>query len=78
MNVVFELTPALVSIYPKLGPRVRVELEDKPLALAEALERAGIQPMLVLKGIMDGKAVELDGLIEEDCEIRLISPLSGG
>ena len=78
MTVIFELTPALVSIYPRLGPRVRVELGDKPLALARALERVGIQPMLVLKGIMDGKTVELDGLIEGDCEIKLISPLSGG
>jgi hypothetical protein len=74
----FELSPALAAIYPRLAPRVSLELDQGPVSLAEALQRAGIQPMLVLKGLTADKVLELESLIDGACEIKLLSPLSGG
>jgi hypothetical protein len=78
MRLVLELSPALAAIYTQLPPRLALDLDDEPIPLAQALKMAGIQPLLVLKGMVQGNPLELGGMITEDCEIKLISPLSGG
>jgi molybdopterin converting factor small subunit len=78
MILSIELSPALQAIYRQLPGTIRLEIKEEAITFAEALKLAGIQPLLVIKGVIGESFVELDQKVKEDCEIKLLSPLSGG
>ena len=78
MKLRIELSTSLKSIYSQLPGVISLELQDEAITLAEALKLAGIQPLLVIKGVVDGGFIALDQVIEHDCSIKLLSPISGG
>lgn len=49
-----------------------------PTSVREVLVQAGINPLLVVAVIKNGRPIPKDSLLEEEADLGLAGPLSGG
>lgn len=51
---------------------------DGPLSLRELLVAIGLQPELAVGGLLDGRRLTRDDVIDGEGELVVLSPISGG
>ncbi|MFO8060151.1 MAG: hypothetical protein R6U70_05800 [Bacillota bacterium] len=68
----------VVSLLPEKKAEYEFEISE-PVPVADLVQkRLGINPDVFATVLIDGKRRKKDHLLEEDCDIVLISPLAGG
>ncbi len=66
------------SLLPSNESEFEFELSE-PRDVSELIEeKLEINPMVFASIVIDGKSVERDHVVDEDCEILLVSPTAGG
>jgi len=77
VRITLHLSGGLRAVLNHLPGEMTMELEG--LAPVRAvLERAGINPLLVMMVTIDGKQQDKDELIDHDAEIVVVGPMAGG
>lgn len=67
----------LKDLYPHLDAQTVIEL-GQPATIAVIVEQLGISTKMVLFATIDDRIVDKKRLIDQPCEINLISPPAGG
>ena len=67
----------LRAVLTDLPPLIALDLPG-PTPVREILVQAGINPLLVVAVIKNGRPIPKDSLLEEEAELGLAGPLSGG
>ena len=77
MRVTLHLSGGLRAILNDLPGKMTVELKG-PQPVKAILEKAGINPLLVMLVTVDGIRKEKDQVIDHDAEIVVVGPMAGG
>lgn len=77
MAVILHISGNLRAIRSDL-PEVMELAPDGPVSLRDLLIRAGINPLIVVRAVADGRSLEFDEPVEDGAEIGLIGPVAGG
>jgi len=67
----------LRAVLTGLPPLIKLDLPG-PASVREVLLRAGINPLLVVAVIRDGRTIDKDSLLSDGADLGLVGPLSGG
>lgn len=59
-------------------PETAEVTSDSPLSIAQITGQLGVNPLLIVVAVVEGKARSLDYIVEKDAAINLIGPVAGG
>ncbi len=77
LKVTVNVSAGFKDLYSHLKDRQTIEL-DKPESLYSLISRLGISSRMVLFATINDRIIDKQTLIEQSCEINLISPPAGG
>ncbi len=68
----------IASLLPEGKTEYEFEL-DEPMSVSAFLqEHLSINPLVFASIVVNGKAITRDFVLDDDCEILLVSPIAGG
>jgi len=78
MNVKITVHGHVTSLLPGNKKEYEVEISE-PSNISDIIqENLEVNPMVFASIVVDGEAVKRDYVVEDDCEVVLVSPTAGG
>jgi len=77
ITVTVNITGQLRDIYPHLEAQQVVET-DQPVPVSVLILQLGINTKMVLFATINNRIAEKNYLVEQSCELNLVSPPAGG
>ena len=77
LKVTVNISAGFKELYSHLEDRLTIEL-DQPVTIYNLIGRLGISSKMVLFATINDRIIDKQTLIEQSCEINLISPPAGG
>jgi len=77
VRITLHLSGGLRAVLNHLPGETTIELEG-PAPVRAVLEKAGINPLLVMMVTVDGETTDKEQILVHDAEIALVGPVAGG
>ncbi len=77
ITMTLHLSGGLRAILPD-RPECITLTRDRPESAGQILIEAGINPLVIMKLIVNGRVADKSDIIDQDAEIYLIAPMAGG